>query len=165
MTPSSQVAFSAREFRDALGHFASGVTVVAAVRDGVPFGLTCQSFYSVSLDPPLVSFSVGVASASYPHIRAAGAFCVNVLSHTQQAVSNRFARSGGDKWRGVAWRPTTAGNPVIEGVHTWIDCTLEAEYRAGDHYIVIGRVRELSPPPGQADRPLLYYRGRYHTFA
>jgi 3-hydroxy-9,10-secoandrosta-1,3,5(10)-triene-9,17-dione monooxygenase reductase component len=159
-----QIAFSAREFRDALGHFASGVTVVSAMCDAAPVGLTCQSFYSVSLDPPLVSFSVAVTSASYPRIRAAGAFCVNVLAHSQQWISDQFARSGADKWRGVAWRPTAAGNPVIEGAHMWVDCLLEAEHPAGDHYVVIGRVRELSPPSGHAGRPLIYYRGEYRTF-
>ncbi|MEV5409410.1 flavin reductase family protein [Thermopolyspora sp. NPDC052614] len=163
-TRQPQIAFSAREFRDTLGHFASGVTVVTAVLDGVPAGLTCQSFFSVSLEPPLVSFSVAVSSLTYPVIRDAGAFCVNVLAHTQRHVSDQFARSGGDKWRGIAWRPTAAGNPVIEGAHIWIDCLLEAEHRAGDHHIVIGRVRELGPASGAAGRPLLYYRGGYHTF-
>ena len=91
-------------FREALGHYASGITVVTTHIDGEPIGFTCQSFHSVSMSPPLVSFSVMSNSASYPKIRQAGRFAVNILSDGQVEVSNQFARRGTDKWLGIDWQ-------------------------------------------------------------
>lgn len=150
-----------RVFRDALGQYASGVTIVAGVADGMPVGFTCQSFYSVSLDPPLVSFSVMRSSTSYPRIRPSGRFSVNVLSQDQQGISSQFARSGADKWAGVEWSPSGGGNPVIAGTSMWLDCELWAEHEAGDHLIVVGRVLEHSPAQWHSRDPLLFFKGRY----
>lgn len=158
-----QELIDARSFRDTIGHYASGITIIAGESEGVPVGFTCQSFYSVSAVPPMVSFSVMGASTSYPPIRETGKFSVNVLAHGQDQVSNQFARSGSDKWAGIDWTPAHSGNPVIGGTLMWVDCEIEAEHIAGDHIIVIGRVVEMSLPEQHAGGPLLYFKGRYCT--
>lgn len=152
-------------FREALGHYASGITVITSQMDGEPIGFTCQSFYSVSMSPPLVSFSVMASSASYPRIREAGRFAVNVLSGEQVGISNQFARRGTDKWHGVEWQPSPLGNPIIAGSLHWFDCELHAEHSAGDHLIVIGEVRALSLQDATAAQPLLYFKGQYRNLA
>jgi 3-hydroxy-9,10-secoandrosta-1,3,5(10)-triene-9,17-dione monooxygenase reductase component len=152
-------AIGSREFRRVLGGFASGITVVTAVVDGAPVGMTCQSFFSLSLDPPLIAFSPSRASASYPLIRSAGSFCVNILEAGQEQLCNQFARTGTDKWRGVSWRPGATGSPVLEGVLASIDCTLEQEHETGDHFLTIGRVVALESDPGR--HPLVFFNGAY----
>ncbi len=157
----SPAAIDARRFRDALGHYASGVTIVSGFEGDEPVGFTCQTFASVSLDPPLVSFSVMRTSSSYPRIARTRRFAVNVLAHDQHRISNQFARSGTDKWAGVDWRPTASGNPVIDGTLMWVDCETLAEHGAGDHLIVIGRVLEISPAESRLREPLLFFKGTY----
>jgi 3-hydroxy-9,10-secoandrosta-1,3,5(10)-triene-9,17-dione monooxygenase reductase component len=151
----------ARLFRDTLGHYASGITVVSGLEGGKPVGFTCQSFYSVSIDPPLVSFSVMRTSTTYPRIAASGRFAVNVLAHDQHHVSNQFARKGTDKWAGIEWSPAVSGNPVIHDTLMWVDCEMWAEHEAGDHLIVIGKVVEMSPVEWHTREPLLYFKGAY----
>ena len=146
------------EFRNVLGHFCSGITVVTAALDGQTFGMTCQSFFSVSLDPPLVAFAPSKTSRSYAEIRKAGAFCLNILSEDQQEMCGGFARSGVDKFAGVGWTEGPTGSPIIDGVLAWVDCTLEAEHEAGDHQLVVGRVVALK---AYDHRPLLYFKGKY----
>ncbi|MFD1216178.1 flavin reductase family protein [Microbulbifer celer] len=148
-------------FREALGHYASGITVITSHVDDEPIGFTCQSFYSVSMSPPLVSFSVMSSSYSYPKIRRAGRFAVNILSGEQVRISNRFARQGADKWQGVEWRESPLGNPVIDGSLHWLDCEIHAEHAAGDHLIVIGEVKALNLQKAAATQPLLYFKGQY----
>ena len=150
-----------RSFRNTLGHYASGITIIAGHNGEEPIGFTCQSFYSVSTEPPLVSFSVMLNSSTYPRIRETGKFSVNVLSHDQDEISNQFARKGTDKWAGINWAPTRNHNPVINNTLMWLDCTIEAEHEAGDHYIVIGRVNEMSTPEWHNGHPLLYFKGQY----
>ena len=145
--------------REVLGHFASGVTVVTAVTAEGPLGFTCQSFSSLSLDPPLVVFAPGRASRTWPQLRAIGRFCVNVLAQGQDDVSRAFARSGPDKFAGVHWVPSPHGSPVLDDVVAWIDGELWAEYDGGDHTLVVARVLDLGADPGR--RPLLYHRGAY----
>jgi 3-hydroxy-9,10-secoandrosta-1,3,5(10)-triene-9,17-dione monooxygenase reductase component len=145
--------------RDVLGHFASGVVVVTAAGSAGPLGFTCQSFASLSLDPPLVSFAPSRTSSTWPRIRAAGTFCVNVLAGDQQRLSAAFARSGTDKFAGVGWGPGPAGAPVLDGACAWIGCTLWREYDGGDHTIVAGRVHDLAADASRT--PLLFHRGRY----
>ncbi|MDU9414352.1 flavin reductase family protein [Pseudomonas solani] len=152
-------------FREALGHYASGITVITSHHDGEPVGFTCQSFYSVSMSPPLVSFSVMCSSASYPRIRQAGRFLVNILSGEQATLSNQFARKGTDKWQGVEWQESPLGNPIIAGSLHWLDCEIHAEHAAGDHLIVIGEVKALSLPDAAATQPLLYFKGQYRNLA
>jgi flavin reductase (DIM6/NTAB) family NADH-FMN oxidoreductase RutF len=152
-------------FRQALGHFASGITVITSLVDGEPLGFTCQSFYSVSMSPPLVSFSVMASSASYPGIRQAGRFAVNILAGEQVGISNTFARRGADKWQGVHWQPSPLGNPLIAGCLHWLDCEVHAEHVAGDHLIVVGEVKALNVQDTAATQPLLYFKGHYCNLA
>lgn len=150
-----------RAFLDTLGHYASGIAVITGFQHSEPVGFTCQSFYSVSMTPPLISFSVMLNSSSYPRIRASGRFAVNVLSCDQHGVSKQFASKGVDKWRGIDWSLSGNGNPVIADTLMWLDCDIETEHEAGDHWIVIGRVRSMSPPDWHSGEPLLYFKGRY----
>jgi 3-hydroxy-9,10-secoandrosta-1,3,5(10)-triene-9,17-dione monooxygenase reductase component len=150
-------------FREVLGHYASGITVITSLVDGEPVGFTCQSFYSVSISPPLVSFSVMAGSASYPKIRHAGRFAVNILSADQAWMSNQFAQRGTNKWKGVAWQESPLGNPAIADSMQWLDCKIHAEHAAGDHVIVIGEVEAFSPEDAVARHPLLYFKGQYHS--
>ncbi len=154
-----EVEERARRFRDVLGRFCTGVTVVTSTSGGRPVGMTCQSFSSVSLDPPLVLFCPAKTSRAWPLIQRAGFFCVNLLAHDQLELSNGFARKGADKFAGVPWRPSATGAPLLEGVLGWVDCTVYAVHEAGDHYVVIGRVMDLGVE--EAPHPLLFYQGRY----
>lgn len=152
-------------FREALGHYASGITVITSLIDDEPLGFTCQSFYSVSMSPPLVSFSVMAKSYSYPKIRQAGRFAVNILSGEQISISNTFARQGADKWHSVEWQESPLGNPIIGGCLHWLDCEIHAEHAAGDHLIVIGEVKALNLQETAAMQPLLYFKGQYCNLA
>lgn len=160
-----KTAIEPLHFRQALGHYASGITVITSQAGEEPVGFTCQSFYSVSMHPPLVSFSVMASSFSYPKIRRAGRFAVNILSGAQVSVSNQFARQGADKWHGIDWQRSPLGNPVIAGCLHWLDCEIHAEHAAGDHVIVIGEVKALQSPADTPEQPLLYFRGQYRNLA
>jgi 3-hydroxy-9,10-secoandrosta-1,3,5(10)-triene-9,17-dione monooxygenase reductase component len=144
--------------RAVLGTFTTGVVVVTAMGPQ-PLGFTCQSFASLSLEPPLVNFSPARTSTTWPQIRDVSRFCVNVLAHDQHELSERFAELGVDRFSGVDWTPSPLGSPIIDGVSAWIDCELAAEYDGGDHTIVIGAVRALRSHPQR--HPLIFYRGRY----
>ena len=152
-----------RRFRQVLGHFCTGVTVITALVDQAqPVGFACQSFAAVSLEPPLVLFCPSRRSATWPRIERVGHFCANVLTDGQRELSRVFgisAATGTDKFAGLRWSPCSSGAPVLEGALTWIGCAVQAVHEAGDHFVVIGRVIELgecAPNP-----PLLFYRGRY----
>ena len=156
-------AIDAFEFRDSVGRYASGITIIGGLVGDDPAGFTCQSFSSVSLAPPLVSFCVMRSSTSWPRIRAAGRFSVNVLAEGQQQISQGFARSGGPKWAGIDWSLSPAGNPLIENSLMWLDCEVFAEHEAGDHHIVIGELKHISGADWhEGGAPLLYFRGAYH---
>jgi 3-hydroxy-9,10-secoandrosta-1,3,5(10)-triene-9,17-dione monooxygenase reductase component len=144
--------------REVLGTFTTGVVVVTAMADR-PLGFTCQSFVSLSLDPPLVSFNPARTSTTWPGIRAVGRFCVNVLAHDQHELSELFARQGIDRFADVAWTPSPLGAPILEDVSAWVDCEFAGEFDGGDHTIVIGSVRALHADPHR--HPLIFYRGRY----
>ncbi|MFJ7490946.1 flavin reductase family protein [Streptomyces sp. NPDC097727] len=154
------------EFRRVLGHFASGVTIVTAHDpDGAegPAGFACQSFASLSLDPPLVTFMVARTSTTWPRIARAGAFCVNILGAGQDALCRSFAVSGADKFAGVAYEAAPAtGSPLLDSVPAWIDCRIQAVHTGGDHLIVVGRVEALGAADG--DGPLLFHRGVFGRF-
>jgi 3-hydroxy-9,10-secoandrosta-1,3,5(10)-triene-9,17-dione monooxygenase reductase component len=160
---------AARRFRDVMGAFASGITVVTTMSGGQPVGMTCQSFSSVSLDPPLVLFVPAKTSRAWPLIHRAGRFAVNVLAADQEHVSAQMASKGTDKFAGIGWHPSeVTGSPVIEGTLAHLDCTIHAVHEGGDHFVVIGRVQHLETGPGdgtagQLGEPLLYFRGRYRT--
>jgi flavin reductase (DIM6/NTAB) family NADH-FMN oxidoreductase RutF len=146
-------------FRRVLGHFPTGVVVVSAVDDGEPVGLAVGSFASVSLDPPLVGFFPDKSSTSWPRIRRAGSFVVNVLGDHQQDVCRAFATSGGDKFAGLDWHRASNGAPVLHGVTAWIECDIHDITDAGDHWFVLGAVRDLAVVGDRG--PLLFFQGRY----
>ena len=150
-------------FRQVLGHFCTGVTIITTVDESGPAGFACQSFAALSLDPPLVLFCVSRSSATWPRIERAGFFCANVLTADQQGLARVFGASGADKFAGVPWSPSPSGAPVLAGVLTWVGCTVEAVHEAGDHHVVLGRVTELGDCGPQ--QPLLFYRGRYGVTA
>ncbi len=152
-------ASNAQDYKNVLGRFCTGVTVVASLDDGEPVGFTCQSFAALSLAPPLISLSPRVGSATWSRIRRSGRFAVSMLAADQRPVADRFARSGVDKFAGVGWHPSPAGTPVIDGALGWVECTLRQEIEAGDHTIVVGSVDALGAAPTGA--PLLFFRGKY----
>jgi 3-hydroxy-9,10-secoandrosta-1,3,5(10)-triene-9,17-dione monooxygenase reductase component len=149
-------------FRAVLGNVPTAVVVVTGLDiDGQPVGFSCGSFFSVSLDPPLVGFCVAVTSTSWPRFTRDG-FCVNVLTEDQHLFSRRFAARGGEKFDGVAWQPGVLGRPRLARALAWIDCTTADIHRAGDHMIVIGSVAQLSLNPS-LPKPLVFHRGGYGT--
>ena len=148
--------------RDVLGHFCSGVTIVTAANEHGLLGLTCQSFFSLSLDPPLIAFSPSKQSTTYPRMRSARSLCINVLAHTQADLCRQFGRPGAEKFRDVDWREGPSGAPILHGALAWLECSVHAEHDAGDHHLVIARVLDLDIAGGM---PLLFYRGAYHALA
>ena len=156
-------AFTSRDLRDALGRFATGVAVVTACdRLGAPVGMTMSSFNSVSLDPPLVLFSVDRRALSLPEMCAARGYAINVLGSPQQHLSTRFARSREDKWVDVEHSPGFGDAPVLAGVLAHFECKPYAQYDGGDHVIFVCEVvRAVCSPDGR--EPLVFYRGKYHT--
>ncbi len=154
------MAIDAQTFRKVLGHFPTGVAVITAVdRAGAPVGMAVGSFTSVSLEPPLVAFLPDKTSTSFPRIREAGSFCVNILADDQESVCRAFATKGADKFAGISWRPAPSGAPLLGGALGWIDCDIDTIHDAGDHYIVIGRVNHLQAVT--ASSPLLFFKGGY----
>jgi flavin reductase (DIM6/NTAB) family NADH-FMN oxidoreductase RutF len=153
---------SAAELREAMGRFATGVTVVTSVdADGQPVGTTANAVTSLSLDPPLVLVCFDLGSLTLQAIRGHGAFVVNVLAAPQQQLSRNFARRGfAAAWDGVRHRRGPTGSPRLEDVLAVLECTVEHALPGGDHEIIVGRVRhaETSPAPGA---PLVFFRGTY----
>ena len=159
----SAAPFDTAGFKDAMSRFATGVTVVAGIDGGEPVGFTCQSFVSLSLDPPYVTVAPAKSSTTWPRIARAGRFCVNVLADTQEELCQGFARPGAAKFAGVDWDPTpVTGSPRIAGCLAWIDCAVSLVHDAGDHEIILGHVLDLGVGPGS---PLLFHRGRFATLA
>jgi 3-hydroxy-9,10-secoandrosta-1,3,5(10)-triene-9,17-dione monooxygenase reductase component len=146
-------------FRQVLGHFCTGVTVITTADQAGPAGFACQSFAALSLDPPLVLFCPSRTSATWPRIEQAGYFCANVLAGGQRELARVFGTSGVDKFAGLRWSPSRSGAPVLDGVLTWAGCRVEMVHEAGDHFVVLGRVVELGECA--AGQPLLFYRGRF----
>jgi flavin reductase (DIM6/NTAB) family NADH-FMN oxidoreductase RutF len=149
------------EFRAVLGHFASGVVLVTGMHNGSPAGLTCQSFFSLSLDPPLVAMAPGKSSTSWPRASSTGSICVNVLASDQEGLAMVFATAGADKFDGVGWSPGANGAPRLHGALAWIECTVVNTHDAGDHHLIVGRVSSVEMGSG---RPLLFYRGGFGSF-
>jgi 3-hydroxy-9,10-secoandrosta-1,3,5(10)-triene-9,17-dione monooxygenase reductase component len=150
-------------YRQVLGHFPTGVTVITAAGPDGPVGLSVGSFCSVSLDPPLVAFFAGRSSTSFPGIQAAGHYCVNVLADDQEEEARVFAGKSADKFAGIGWRPSVAtGAPVLHDVLAWIDCRIERVDEAGDHVIVLGRVLDLEI--GHEGGPLVFFRGGFGRY-
>tara|TARA_B100000678_G_scaffold233660_1_gene202743 strand:+ start:978 stop:1592 length:615 start_codon:yes stop_codon:yes gene_type:complete len=146
-------------FRDALGTFVTGVTIVTAYdADGNPSGLTANSFNSVSLDPPMVLWSLSLGSRNLPIFRTAKAWAVHVLAADQQHLSNRFASRGADKFGDLDHGEGPEGAPRIDGCAARFGCTAKFEYEGGDHAIFLGEVVDFERT---AAEPLIYHGGRY----
>lgn len=155
--------FDGRAFRNAMGNFCTGIVVATSVYDGQPVGFAAQSFVSLSLDPPLIAICPGKSSSSWPKLRDAGSFCINLLAADQKHICDAMAQSGGDKFAGVAWQPGLTGAPILANTLGYVDCELVAEHDAGDHTIAVGAVKDfLIADQGQA--PLLFFRGGYGEF-
>lgn len=163
-----------RTFRNVLGQFCTGITVITTMAAGstdgesaqrtgepVPVGFACQSFAALSLQPPLVLFCPTAGSRSWQAIAAGGKFCVNILHEKQKDVATRFGSKVADKFDGIKWTPSRLGMPVITGALAHIDCTVHSVHDGGDHLVVFGAVQALSDVPRVKPRPLLFYRGGY----
>jgi flavin reductase (DIM6/NTAB) family NADH-FMN oxidoreductase RutF len=159
----TEAAFDSSRFRHVLGHFATGVAVITAITPSGPVGMAVSSFTSVSLEPPLVAFLPDKSSTSWPRIRGAGVFCVNILSAGQEELCAQFARKGINKFAGVRWRPAPSGAPILDGGMAWIDCELTQTFESGDHFIAIGRVLQLEA--AEYGVPLVFFQGGYGHFA
>jgi flavin reductase (DIM6/NTAB) family NADH-FMN oxidoreductase RutF/DNA-binding IclR family transcriptional regulator len=162
--PPSLASIDPKRFRHVLGHFPTGVAVVTATHaERGPVGMAVGSFTSVSLDPPLVAFLPDRSSTTFPLIRETGSFCVNVLADEQEPVCRAFATRGADKYSNSEWSRGCTGSPILAGAVAWIDCDIEDVLEAGDHFIVLGRVRDLEV--ASQGSPLLFFRGGYGRFS
>ena len=155
-------AIDRKEFRDALGSFATGVTIVTTCHESLDVGLTANSFNSVSLDPPMVLWSLGKTSLSLPHFAAAGHFAVHILSDEQEALSARFATRGADKFGGISFHRGHHDLPLLTGCVARFQCRKLFEYEGGDHVIFVGEVVAFDHA---SKRPLLFHGGRYAVAA
>jgi flavin reductase (DIM6/NTAB) family NADH-FMN oxidoreductase RutF len=153
------MAFPAQELRRVMGTFATGVTVITTCdRHGTPYGLTANAVTSVSLDPPLLLICIDKKAESHPHFLDSKLFVVNILAEHQEALSRRFATSGGDKFSGIEHRPGRLGPPVLAGTLGHVECRIVDTHDAGDHVIHLGAVEHAEASDG---RSLLFFRGKY----
>lgn len=153
-----------RAFRRTTGRFCTGVTVVTALDEG-PVGFTCQSFTSLSLDPPLVMVSASNRGRSLARIMRAGSFGTNILSARQEALGRHFATSQPDKFTGVDWQASPlTGVPHLSGALAWIDSVVRDVIPGGDHTILIGQVVAVRHTP-EAGEPLLFFDGGFCDLA
>ena len=155
-------SFSVRDFRAALGMFATGVTIVTARGpDGVPVGLTANSFNSVSMAPPLVLWSLARSAGSMPAFERGSHYAINILAADQHALAERFASKAADRFADVAFREGAGGAPVLEGAAAVFECFNRSRYEEGDHVIFVGEVERCERREGAL--PLIYHGGRYFT--
>ena len=165
MTPPRKAqppSFSSQEFRTALGMFATGVTIVTArTAQGQVIGLTANSFNSVSLDPPLVLWSLAQAAASLAAFRAGSHYAINVLAADQKDLAERFSLKGADRWTGVEFADGMGGAPLLAGAAATFECFNRSRYEEGDHVIFVGEVERCAHRAGAT--PLLFHGGRYFT--
>jgi flavin reductase (DIM6/NTAB) family NADH-FMN oxidoreductase RutF len=148
-------------FRSALGHCATGVSIItAADAGGRPVGMTANSFTSLSLEPPLVLWSIALKSSNFALFRDAQAFAVHVLRADQASLAKAFATKGVNRFASIACATRATGAPILPDYHACFDCTTETQYVAGDHLMIVGRVQYFEERPGE---PLVFYRGRFVT--
>lgn len=159
----SPPAATGEQFRELMRLFPTGVVAVTALDDDAPVGFVVGSFFSVSLRPVMVGFCVHTTSTSWPRIRQAARFGVNLLSAEQAAVGAALAVSGGDKFTGVAWHLSPGALPVLDGALAFLECVSCAEHSAGDHVIVVAQVSAMQKL--RYGDPLIFYRHAYHTIA
>lgn len=147
------------DMRRAMGAFASGVTVVTGMDGAEAVGFACQSFASVSLDPPLVLFCADHRGRAWPRIRTSGRFCVNVLAEQQVDVCDRFGSSRGLRYEGLEWHLSPWGTPALDAVLLRVHAEVQDVHVAGDHDVVIGRVLQIDT--GTDERPMIFFKGRF----
>lgn len=164
MKRASPPNFDSSAFRRALGQFATGVTVITTrSSSGQLIGITASSFNSVSLDPPLVLWSLATKSASMPVFRTNSHYVVNVLSDSQLALCQRFATVKGDRFAGVSHAAGDTGMPVLDGALAWFECHNRSRYEEGDHVIFVGEVERCGVhPDAAAMAPLVFHGGAFH---
>jgi flavin reductase (DIM6/NTAB) family NADH-FMN oxidoreductase RutF len=151
------------ELRRALGQFATGVTVVTTpAADGSPDGITVNSFASVSLEPPLVLWCLGLSAASFDTFRLAGQQMINVLAGDQADVARHFATRGAKRFDGIKWTPTDTGLPRLDGCIGWFEVGIRSRHEEGDHLILVGRIEAFEVVRG---RPLLFYDSQFAELA
>jgi len=149
--------------RKTLGQFATGVVVVTSrCPDGLPVGLTINSFSSVSLDPPLVLFSLAKSSLNHDNFLKASSYAINILTQDQRDISNRFARARTDKWEGVPVQAGLYSAPLIQDALVHMQCTPYTQCDGGDHTVFLAKIEALDVREDEA-QPLLFFRGRYHS--
>ena len=150
-----------RHFRDVMGHLPTAVVAITGLEAGTgqPAGLVVGTFQSLSLDPPLVTFSVARSSSSWPKLRPSSRFSASVLAAGQHDICRTLSAKQGDKFATVDWQYSDHGTPHIRHAHAWIDCEVTYEVEGGDHVIVIAGVARLTPGDGA---PLLFHRGQLH---
>lgn len=154
-----EIGFDPRELRDVLGCFATGVCVVTSVgNEGRPVGMTINSFSSVSLDPPLVLWSIGLKAPSRAAYRDHGCFAINIMGAKTKETTMNFARPSDDKFAGIDWAPGRNGVPVLGEALAVLECEIEDKIVSGDHEIFIGRVMKIDKNEGD---PLLFHRGDF----
>lgn len=159
------MSLDTREFRNALGRFATGVCVITAkVGDAKPFGMTINSFASVSLDPALILWSLQKNSDCFAAFENTKHFAVNILSHDQQAISNQYAKKNEHDLSEGSYRETDNGCVVLNDVVTSFECEISAVHEGGDHLILVGRVLAMNNQE-EAREPLLFYAGKYRELA
>jgi 3-hydroxy-9,10-secoandrosta-1,3,5(10)-triene-9,17-dione monooxygenase reductase component len=149
-------------FKEAVGHFPTGVVVVTALSSNGPTGFTCQTFGSLSLEPILISFAASNTGWSWPRVREADTVGINVLADTQEALARVFATSGAEKFDGVGWSPAPGGAPLLEGALVHLEGRIIDVTSHGDHDLVVVAVDFAATHSG---RPLLYYRGGFNCLA
>ncbi len=156
-------SFDARHLRDVMGNFPTSVVAVTTLGpEQEPVGMVVGSFTSVSLDPPLVSFLVDRSSSTLPKIIAAQRFCANALASDQERLCRQMATRGAQRFDGVAWETSPAENPILDGVVAWVDCAIDKVVELGDHFLVVGLVRDLGVASTMT--PLLFFRGGYGDY-
>lgn len=161
MTVTMETDFDTKAFRHALGQFPTGVCIVTAKVEGIRLGMTVSSFNSLSLDPPLILFSIDRRAASLPQWEKAAAYAVNVLAENQKDLSNRFARSLANKWEATDYKGGFMDVPLLPGAVAVFECTAFAKHDGGDHTLFIAEVKHFRT---YADRqPLVFGKGRYAT--
>ena len=154
------MAIDLQELRRIMGHFATGVTVITTMdKAGTPYGLTANAFASLSLNPPLVLICIDESVQCYPHLNESKLFAVNVLSEEQEKVSRRFATKGIEKFNGLPWHKGATGLALLDGAIGHIECKVIHAYDGGDHTIYVGEVLSAS---ASDDRPLIFFKGKYH---
>jgi flavin reductase (DIM6/NTAB) family NADH-FMN oxidoreductase RutF len=155
-----------RKFRSALGKFPTGVIVATGrTGDGELVGMTMSSFNSVSLDPPLILFSIHRKAQSFATWQSISHYAVNVLNEDQEQLSNQFARASGNKWDGLTVLTGANGAPMLPNASVVFECASHARYDGGDHEIFVGRVEALHEHALTGQRPLLFFEGRYQQLA